>query len=366
MSETLFAIFIISLIAAGLATLLIVAERFISNYGDCAIKINDDRQFTIKGGGSLLEALRGEKIFIPSACGGRGTCGYCKVKAFEGAGILLPTEAPFLDDKEKGENVRLSCMVKVRNDLRIEIPAELLSVREYLCRCADIVDLTHDIKQFRFELQEPASIDYIPGQYIQLFVPPYNGNTEEVYRAYSISSDPSRKNFIETVIRLVPDGICTTYCFNHLKQGDAIRLNGPYGEFRLADTEAPVIFIAGGSGIAPIKCLLHQMENAQIDRAAIFFFGANLVKELFYIEEMKHFEKSLKNFQFVPVVAQPEENTNWEGETGLVTEALARRMKNAGNHEAYLCGSPGLIDASISVLKQIGIPEDKIYYDKFA
>ena len=248
MLETAVAILVISLITAALAALLLVAERFICNYGECVISVNDDRQFSTQGGGPLLEALRSEGIFIPSACGGRGTCGYCKVKTVAGAGTLLPTEAPFLDDREKSENIRLSCLVKVRNDIQIEVPAELLAVREYTCRCSDIIDLTHDIKEFRFRLEVPAAMDFIPGQYVQILVPPYNGNAEEVYRAYSISSNPSEKDFLETIIRLVPGGICTTYCFNHLAVGDTVTINGPYGDFCLSDTDAPIVFVAGGSG----------------------------------------------------------------------------------------------------------------------
>jgi Na+-transporting NADH:ubiquinone oxidoreductase subunit F len=171
---------------------------------------------------------------------------------------------------------------------------------------------------------------------------------------------------IDLIIRLVPGGICTTYCFNFLKEGDNVRMNGPYGEFKLHDTDAEIIFIAGGSGIAPIRCILFDMKNNNNSRKASFYFGVNLVSELCLLDEMKDFEASLPNFKFIPVVARPAEGEKWEGEAGLVTEALQRTMKAANQCEAYLCGSPGMIDASIKVLKNIGVPEDKIYYDKFA
>ena len=363
--EILVAVTVVSLIGTGLAALLSICEHFLANYGPCQININDERNITVNGGKDLLSMLTAEKIFIPSACGGRGTCGLCKLKVLEGAGPLLPTEIPYLSKEEAESSVRLSCQVKVRNDLSIEIPPELFAIREYVCKCAEIVDLTHDIKQFRFELVEPKQIDYIPGQYIQLFTPVYKKGIEEVYRAYSISSDPAEKNNIVTIIRLVPGGICTTYCFEYLKVGDEVKINGPYGDFRLSDTDAPIVFIAGGSGMAPIKCILHYMKNTANNRKATYYFGANKVNELFLLDQMKEFESDLADFRFVPVVASPQENENWDGEKGLVTEAVKRNLTNASECEAYLCGSPGMIDAAIKVLAELGMGEERIFFDKF-
>ncbi len=359
------AVVVISFIAAGLALLLVISEYFFANYGQCQITINDQREITVDGGKSLLSALTEDKIFIPSACGGRGTCGLCKLKAIHGAGPLLPTEEPYLDAEERESNVRLSCQVKVRNDLKIEISPELFAIQEYTCKCVDIVDLTHDMKQFRLELLEPDTIDYIPGQYVQLLTPVYDDSDEEVYRAYSIASDPNQKNIIDLIIRLVPNGICTTYCFKYLKVGDEVKVNGPYGDFRLSDTDAPIVFIAGGSGMAPIRCILHHMKNTDNKRKAIYYFGANKVKELFLVDEMRMFEAKLNDFQFVPIVAAPEEDENWSGQRGLVTEAVQRNLKNASECEGYLCGSPGMIDASIKVLHELGMSDEKIFYDKF-
>ena len=361
----LVSIIVVSAVAGGLAAALVIAERFITNYGECEILINKDKSLKVRGGKSLLESLSQNKIFIPSACGGRGTCAYCKVKVLEGGGPLLPTEEPYLDKDELQAGVRLSCQVKVRNDLKITIPEELFSIQEFSATVDRITDLTHDIKEFRFRLKDPPRIDYTPGHYVQLFTPAYDGN-EEVYRAYSISSDPKEKDIVELVIRLVPGGICTTYCFEKLQDGDPVKFNGPYGEFRLSGTRAPMVFIAGGSGMAPIKCILHQMENENIQREAVYFFGANHVNELFYLEEMKRFEDVLANFKFVPVVARPEEDADWQGETGLVTEAVDRHFDDASGHEAYLCGSPGMIDASVNVLRGLGMPQENVFYDKFA
>jgi len=360
------AVLVVSAIAAALAAVLVVAEAFLRNYGPCKITINDERELNIKGGDNLLSVLTAEKIFIPSACGGRGTCGLCKLKVLEGAGPLLPTEEPYLDKKEIQDNVRLSCQVKVRNDLKIKIPEELFAIREYTARCAEIKDLTLDIKLFRFELTDPLQISFMPGQYVQLLTPVYEKSSEEVYRAYSVASDPAQKNIIDLIIRLVPGGICTTYCFEYLKVGDEIKMNGPYGEFRLTDTDAEMVWVAGGSGMAPFVSILYEMRNSNNHRKAVYYFGANKVEELFLTDQMKQFEKDLPNFKFVPIVAQPGEGKNWDGETGLVTQAVQRNVKNAGDCEGYLCGSPGMIDAAIVVLKKLGLNENKIYYDKFA
>jgi Na+-transporting NADH:ubiquinone oxidoreductase subunit F len=364
--EIIIAVAVVSAIGAVLAALLTVSEMVFRNYGPCEITINDEKKITVEGGIDLLSALVSEKIFIPSACGGRSTCGMCKVKVLEGSGLVLPTEEPHLNKEERENGTRLSCQVKVRSNIRIEIPEDLFLVKEYDAVVEKITDLTHDIKEFRFALKEPAEISFTPGQYVQILTPKYGKSNEEVYRAYSMSSDATDKNHIELVIRLVPGGICTTYCFEHLSEGDAIRLNGPYGEFRLSDTDAPMIFIAGGSGMAPMKSLLRQMVNEGIDRECTYFFGANKVNELFFRDLMAEFEEKLPRFKFVPVISKPDANENWEGETGLVTEAVASAFPDTSAHEAYLCGSPGMIDASAVVLMTGGMSADKIFYDKFA
>jgi Na+-transporting NADH:ubiquinone oxidoreductase subunit F len=348
-----------------LAAILVVCEKALADYGPCKITINDEKELTVNGGKSLLTVLGSEKIFIPSACGGRGTCGLCKLKIPHGAGLLLPTEEPYLDKAEREAGVRLACQVKVRNDLRIEIPPELFAVKEYTCKCTQIIDLTHDIKEFRFELIEPDRIDFVPGQYLQLLTPVYEKSSEEVYRAYSISSDPADKSSFELIIRLMPGGICTTYCFEYLKAGDEVKMNGPYGKFRLCETDAPIVFIAGGSGMAPIKCILHDMKNKGNKRKAVYYFGANKVKELFHLELMRRLESELADFRFVPTVSAVEPDESWNGKIGLVTQAVREDLKDAPQCEAYLCGSPGMIDAAIKVLKEMGMREDKIFYDKF-
>lgn len=367
MGQAVLAVLAVSGVATMLALILVVAERFIARYGSCTIDINQGtRRITLEGGKSLLNVLTEEKLFIPSACGGRGTCGYCKVTIREGGGPVLPTETPFLTADEQKQGVRLSCQVKVRNDLVIEIPEELLSVREYTAVCDKIEDLTYDMKRFILRLQEPDHIDYVPGQYVQLLCPPYPGSDEEVYRAYSIASDPAETGRVDLIIRRVPNGICTTWCFEHLQEGQAVRINGPYGEFRLSDNPAPALFIAGGSGMAPFVSILHQMEHAHDTRPVRYFYGGNQVRDLCLLDEMKRFEEHLKDFTFIPVVAEPGPEEPWDGRRGLVTEAVSEEFDNLADYEAYLCGSPGMIDAAIKIVKSLGIDKARIYYDKFA
>jgi Na+-transporting NADH:ubiquinone oxidoreductase subunit F len=329
------------------------------------IKINDDRQIQAVGGKSLLASLISQKIFVPTACGGQGKCRLCKLKVLEGAGAFSEIERNALTNEEKQTNIRLSCQVKVNNDIKVVVPQEYFSIKTYKCKCVEITDLNYDTKQFRFELLEPGSIDYTPGQYMQMLVPSYEKHIERTFRAYSISSDPADNKHIELVIRYVPNGICTTYCFKYLKVGDTVRMNGPYGNFTLCQTNAPIVFIAGASGIAPVKCMLHCLKHTDSKRKSVFYFGGNTVRDLYYVELMRQFEKQLPDFRFVPTVAKQSDNETWNGKTGLVTQVVREDLKNAPECEAYLCGSPGMIDATVKVLKELGMKEESIFYDKY-
>ncbi len=366
LAQILIGVGAISAITMVLAIIMVIADATIGNYGRVKIKINDEKEVTVEGGRPLLSALMDEKIFIPSACGGRGSCGLCKVKVTSDVGEHLPTELPWLDDDERKANVRLSCQLKIKKDASIQIPEELFNVKEFECEVKSIIDLTHDIKEITLRLKEPAQMKYKAGQFVQFEVPEYELTSEPVYRAYSISSQPSRNDEIELEIRLVPSGICTTYVFEHLKVGDTVTINGPYGHFHLQDTDAKIIFVAGGSGNAPIKSILNDMLEKDIKREAVYFFGARSKCDLFLVDEMKEMEKKLPNFRYVPTLSQPQPEDNWEGETGRVTDAIERHVDSGENTEAYLCGSPGMIESAVDVLKKKGIPEENIYYDKFA
>jgi Na+-transporting NADH:ubiquinone oxidoreductase subunit F len=356
----------VCLLAVLLALLMLIAEAWIADYGEVEVVVNGESRFKVEGGTSLLSTLKEHNLFIPSACGGRGSCGLCKVRVERGGGMTLPTEEAWLSDAEKKERVRLSCQLRVKDDLAVRVPEELLSVREYRPVVESIRDLTHDIKELTLKLPGDTPIEFKAGQFIQLEVPEYELTDEPVYRAYSIASPPSGRNAIELEIRYVPNGICTTYVHRHLKEGDTLTLNGPYGDFFLRDTEREIVFIAGGSGMAPVKSILEDMVDKGISRKSRYFFGARSLRDLFLVQSMKELEAKLPDFRFIPALSEPAPEDDWEGETGLVTEVVKRHVPDASEMEAYLCGSPLMIDACIEVLKLGGMPEGRIYYDKFA
>ncbi len=348
-----------------LTVLLLLAERFIANYGQCTIDINQGaRRLEVRGGSPLLGTLREQGVFIPSACGGKGTCGECKVKVLDGGGPIAPTEEPLLAPEQLQANLRISCQVKVRNDMAIEVPPELFSVREYQAVVERIRDLTHDIKEVRLKLTDPDRIEFTSGQYVQLQAPPY-GDNESVYRAYSVASSPDETDHLELIIRLVPGGICTTWVFEHLKEGDKVSLNGPYGTFRLGDSDREMVWIAGGSGMAPFWSMVRHMKAHGLRRKCTYFFGAVRKRDLFLVDELRELDRELDGFTFVPALSGPADEDAWGGETGLITEVVDRHVADGSTMEGYLCGSGGMIDAAVKVLLKKGFAQDRIFYDKF-
>lgn len=356
----------VTVISVALALIIIIAEYFFNNYGECDIDINNgDKVIKVEGGSSLLSTLAGQKIFIPSACGGKATCGLCKVKVMEGAGPLLPTEEPYLNDEERNNNYRLSCQVKIKNNIRIIIPEEFFNIREYITTIESIEQLTHDIKGLRLKLPEGEKAKFKAGQYIQLYTKPYGKIKESVYRAYSIANAPSDNEAIDLIIRQVPDGICTTYVHTQLSEGDNVKINGPYGEFYLRGNCNEIVMIAGGSGLAPIKSIILDVLEKGIDIKMNFFFGAVTKRDLYNLEYFHDLAAKHNNFRFIPALSKPAPEDNWDGEVGLITEVVERYIKDGNGMEVYLCGSPGMIKACINVLAGKGILEEKVYYDKF-
>ncbi len=349
-----------------LVIIILIVDLIINNYPDFDININNKKTIKVEGGKPLLFALKEKEIFIPSACGGRGSCGYCKVKVLNTTTPYLPTELPYLTDEEKKNSIRLSCQIKVKSNLNIEIPESLFSVHQYDTKVVSLIDLTYDIKQVTLQIEGNQSIEFKAGQYIQFEVPPYELTSETVYRAYSIASSPQDTKKIELEIRLVPNGICTTYVHQYLKVGDKVKINGPYGEFYLRPTDAEIIFIAGGSGMAPIKSILLSMKEKGIKRKATYFFGAKTKKDLFLLDLMEDLMKQMPEFKFIPALSDLNADPNWQGERGLITDVVDKYVLSGENKEAYLCGSPGMINACINVLTKKGIPNEKIYFDKFA
>ncbi|NLY67856.1 MAG: 2Fe-2S iron-sulfur cluster binding domain-containing protein [Tissierellia bacterium] len=348
-----------------LAVLLTLADRTIANYGEKKLVINDDKEYIVNGGRSLLSTLIEQKIFIPSACGGKGTCGYCKVKVLEGGGQVLPTELPWLTEEELKNNIRLSCQCKVKEDMKIYIPEELFNVREYEATVELIEDMTPVIKKVRIRLKEEDEIEFKPGQYIQLKIPVYDGNEEEDYRAYSIASSPKAKDFIDLYIGYT-GGPATTYVHKFLNVGDTVYINGPYGDFYYRDNrDKEMILVAVGTGIAPILSILHYMAEHEIDRKVTFYFGARTPEDLFEMDLIKYFEEKIPRFKFIPTLSRVTEEHNWTGARGRVNVHLEKDIENADNKEAYLCGSPAMIDTVVEILKKKGFTDENIFYDKF-
>jgi len=319
----------------------------------------------VERGQPLLAALRERDVFLASACGGRGLCGLCRLKVLHGGGPPQPAERRHLSAEEIAAGVRLGCQVRAEAGLAVEIPPKLLASRRYQGAVERIRDLTHDIKEVRIRLVEPDAIDFVPGQYVQLEAPPPSDDAEGAWRAYSIASPPADREHVELIIRLVPGGLCTTWVFRRLREGEAVRLRGPFGEFRLADTDRPMVWLAGGSGMAPFRSLLHHLRKKGAARPCTFFFGAVALRDLFYLEEFHAAERRLPWFCFVPALSDPAEGDRWEGETGLITEVADRRLRDAGDAEAYLCGSAALVNAARKVLRRKGVPPERIYYDKY-
>jgi len=362
--EYIVAVGVFSGIIAGLSALLIVAERFLVTYAECEIEINGQEKIVVPGGMTILEALYENRIFIPSACGGRGTCGYCKVKVLDDIGPILPTEAPSLSRIEQAEGVRLACQVKVKQNIRLRIPEEYLRVQEYTARVTSSKYLTHDIKEIRLSLINPPEIEFRPGQYIQVKAPdPYG---EFVMRAYSISSTPDEKNEIELIVRLVPGGIGSTY-LHSLKPGDTVTFTGPFGEFVLdEDPETELVLVGGGCGMAPIKSIIYYALKKHPNRECWLFFGAREPRDVFYLEEYQQLAQKCPNFHVIYALSDLKEGQQWDGETGFIHLAVEKYLE-AGREkrQAFLCGPPPMIEATLEVLEDKELEEDRIFYDKF-
>jgi len=354
-------IVILSSIGAGLAIILILAEKYLISYGEVNIKVVGKKEFTIEGGITLLAALQDNGLRVPASCGGKGTCGTCKVQILEGeAGQLLATERPFLSAEELANNYRLSCQVKVKSNLVVSVP----EIHEIETTVARIVDLTHDTKSITFQLPEGEAIQFKPGQYVMIRKP--GSEDPPVERAYSVASGPSRPNEIELIIRRVPGGVMTTFIHTELKVGDNIIMHGPYGEFYLREeTDRDIICVAGGSGVAPIKSILTYLFEKGTNRNITYFFGARAVKDLYFYQECLELEKTHPNFRFVPALSDMDPGDKWDGETGFIHLVIDKLIDDAENKEAYLCGPPVMIDAVIDVLLNKDIDEDDIFYDKF-
>jgi Na+-transporting NADH:ubiquinone oxidoreductase subunit F len=346
----------------AITLVLILIDKLLGGGGDKMITINQETQIPVMGDDSLLSTLSNEGIHLPSACGGKATCGACKFRLIDGGdNELLPTEVPLLSKEEQENGVRLSCQVKVRGDMKIEIPPGLLSAKEYKTIVEYMEDLTYDTKLVRYRLQNGQTIDFKPGQYAQIKVPGI-----EITRAYSMASNPKDNTVIEMIIRQVPNGQATTYVHKALEVGDKATLTGPFGHFFLSDTDKEMICIAGGSGKAPIRSILSVLKDRGMPRKVKYFFGAKTTKDLYMTEEFMKLQEEFPNFTYIPALSEPTPDENWTGEVGLITDVVDRLVGDLSDAEAYLCGSPGMIAACTKVLKKHDIQDANVFFDKFS
>ena len=352
--------FVVNAILLAVAILLLLAERFLVTYGECSLLLNGEKNFNVMGGDNVLKYLNAHRIFIPSACGGKATCGFCKIKVLSGGGDILPTEEVYVDKKEKEEGMRLACQVKVKKDVEIFIPEYLLGAEEFNSRVFDLYLLTHDIKMVRLKIMG-NKINFKPGQYVQFKIP----GTDE-YRAYSVASSPSITDSVDLAIRVVPGGLCSAYIHKVLAKGDEATFTGPFGDFYLREeSDKDIIAIAGGCGMAPIRSILHYMAEKGMKRKFYYFFGARTTKDLYFTKELRKIESKFSNFKYIPALSEPSPEDKWDGEVGFVTQVAEKYLDDSRPKEAYLCGPPPMIDAAAKVLSRKGVQPDDIYYDKF-
>lgn len=351
---------------AGLVVLLsaglMIAEKFLINYGICKLDINaGEKPLEVDGGMTLLSSLYANDIFIPSACGGKGSCGHCKIVVNSGGGPLLPTETPYLDRKEIRSDVRLACQVKIREDIFVRIPSDLLNVRMFNAKIESSVVLTHDIKEITMRLEEPVEISQRPGQYVQIQAPSPDG---PVFRAYSISSPSHEPNIIQLVVRLVPGGIGSTFLHN-IEPGEPINFTGPYGEFWLNDDPSvEIVCVGGGCGMAPMANIIYTLYEKWPDRVCWLFFGCRTTKDVFYLKEFEELAKKHPNLHVIYALSDAlEEGEQWDGDTGFIHLSCDKYLEPDVRRQAFLCGPPLMIEAVTRMLKEKGV--DDIFYDEF-
>ncbi len=364
--SVLFSGLFLAVLFSVLAAVLILAEKVMGDYGPCRIDINGGRRvLEVDGGRSLLAVLIEHGIYIPSACGGKGSCGYCKVRIREGGGVVLPTERPFLERRELRAGMRLACQVKVREDLALELPVEYLDVQLFEAVVERVRALTHDIKEITLALEEPGEIEARPGQYVQVEIPAPGGVE---YRAYSISSPSWRERHrVELAVRLVPGGVGSGY-LHCLGAGDRVRFTGPYGEFVLREEpEVEIVCIGGGAGMAPIKNIVYSLYARQPGRRCRLFFGCRTFRDVFYYGAFRALAAEHPGFRVVYSLSEPPgPGEPWDGEIGFVHLAVEKYLPADGTpRQAFLCGPPPMIEAATAVLLAKGLAPADIFYDRF-
>ena len=392
-----------------LVSVLLYARKKLMPSGEVKLTINEEKEFTVNPGSTILSTLANEKIFLPSACGGGGTCAMCKCQVFEGGGTILPTEVGYFTRKEANNNWRLACQVKIKEDMKIGIPKEVFGIKKWECEVVSNRNVATFIKEFIVRLPEGETMDFQSGGYIQIDVPKckvdfsgievdeeYRGdwdnfnmwnltmkNPEPIYRAYSMANHPAEGNIVMLNIRIatppwdraknqfmnVNPGICSSYIFS-LKAGDKVTVSGPYGEFFIKPTEREMMFIGGGAGMAPMRSHIFDLYNTKkTNRKATFWYGGRSSRELFYVDQFKEIEKNNPNFKFNIGLSEPLPEDNWDGYTGFIHQIIMdnylKNHEEPEDIEYYLCGPPMMNDAVLKMLDDYGVPEEMIAFDDF-
>ena len=362
---------VVTAISVVFAIILTIADKFIADYGEVKLIINNDKEFVVDGGNTLLSSLTEQKIFIPSACGGKGSCGYCKCKVTSGGGPVLATEKPWLSEEELASDVRLSCQVKVKEDIKIQIPEELFNVKEYHTKLVEKIPMTDTIVKVRFELPEGETINFKPGQFVQILTKPYkggdgfDGHDEAVMRAYSVASSIKDEKHIELLIGYTK-GIASTYVHKVLNVGDEVTITGPFGDFFYKDdTNEEIVLVAAGTGFAPIRSILYHMLDNDIKKKTRFYFGAKTQSDIFLLDELKMFEEKLHDFKFMPTLSRVSEEEAWAGDRGRVNKSIDTYVQDDITYSAYLCGNPMMIEGIVKSLVAKNVLEEYIFFDEF-
>jgi Na+-transporting NADH:ubiquinone oxidoreductase subunit F len=389
-----------------LVAVIQVASSKLVPAGDVQILINGDpdRSPKVKPGQTLLSALVSEKVFIPSACGGGGTCAMCKCQIFDGGGDVLPTETGHLTLRERKENWRLACQVKVKEDMKIQVPDEVFGVKKFEGTVVSNHNVATFIKEFVVRLPEGVELDFESGGYIQIDVPKYSCSFKEfdieeeyhedwdnfkvwdnkasndedgVYRAYSMANHPAEGNIVMLNIRIatpprgmdVPPGLCSSFIFN-CKPGDKVTLSGPYGEFHIQDTEREMVYVGGGAGMAPLRShLFHLFHTLKTGRKVSYWYGARSLKEMFYWEQFKKIEEEFPNFKFHLALSDPKPEDNWDGHVGFIHNVVIDNYLSGHEEpedcEFYFCGPPLMLSACRKMCYDWGVPTENVRYDDF-
>jgi Na+-transporting NADH:ubiquinone oxidoreductase subunit F len=406
-SVTVFLIF--SLLLVGL---ILYAKAKLTPSGLVKLLINGQESIEVEAGSTLLTTLSNKKIFLPSACGGGGTCAMCKCQVLSGAGEILTTEKIYFTRKEQQENWRLGCQVKVKQNMEIKIPEEIFGIKKWECEVVSNDNVATYIKELVVKLPEGEFLEFVSGSYIQLDVPvceidfktdlyniderfhdDYNKfniwnlkmkNTEPVFRAYSMANHPAEGNMIMLNIRLatppfdrkaggfmnVNPGICSSYTFAS-KPGDKVTISGPFGEFHIKPTKKEMVYIGGGAGMAPLRSHLFHLFHTkkEKDRKVTFWYGGRSLREVFYTEQFTEIEKDFPNFQYHIALSEPLSEDNWTGYTGFIHQVLydnyLKTHPEPEDIEYYLCGPPMMNAAVFKMLDELGVPPDNIAFDDF-